>query len=163
MSDATDGIGEIKVAVLSGSASDSEFVQACTDQLAEFGIAHEARVLSAHRQGEALQAFMRDSETRGCQVYIAMAGMAAHLPGVVASMTPRPVLGVPLKGGVMDGLDALLSVVQMPKGVPVGCLAVGRAGARNAAILAAQILAVADADMAAKVRQLKADMADGAR
>ena len=153
----------IKVAVLSGSPSDAESVQACCDQLEAFGIPHEAQVLSAHRQGEALHAFMEDSERRGCQVYIAMAGMAAHLPGVVASITPRPVLGVPLKGGVMDGLDALLSVVQMPKGVPVGTLAVGKAGARNAAILAAQILAVADDGMAAKIRQMKADMAEGAR
>ena len=153
----------IKVAVLSGSPSDAEFVQASTDQLEAFGIAHEARVLSAHRQGEALHAFMEDSEQRGCQVYIAMAGMAAHLPGVVASLTPRPVLGVPLKGGIMDGLDALLSVVQMPKGVPVGTLAVGKAGARNAAILAAQILAVADESLAAKIRKMKAEMAEGAR
>ena len=153
----------IQVAVLSGSPSDAESVKACTDQLAAFGIAHEARVLSAHRQGEALHAFMLESEERGCKVYIAMAGMAAHLPGVVASLTPRPVLGVPLKGGIMDGLDALLSVVQMPKGVPVGTLAVGKAGARNAAILAAQILAVADDALAGKIRQLKADMAEGAR
>jgi 5-(carboxyamino)imidazole ribonucleotide mutase len=153
----------IQVAVLSGSPSDSEFVQACTDQLEAFGIPHEARVLSAHRQGEALHAYMQESEERGCQVYIAMAGMAAHLPGVVASLTPRPVLGVPLRGGVLDGLDALLAVVQMPKGVPVGCLAVGKPGARNAAILAAQILAVADKEIAARVRRLKADMADGAR
>jgi 5-(carboxyamino)imidazole ribonucleotide mutase len=153
----------IKVAVLSGSPSDSESVQACTDQLAAFGIPHEARVLSAHRQGAALHAFMEESEGRGCQVYIAMAGMAAHLPGVVASLTPRPVLGVPLKGGVMDGLDALLAVVQMPKGVPVGTLAVGKAGARNAAILAAQILAVADEGLADQLRQMKAEMAEGAR
>ena len=153
----------IQVAVLSGSPSDAEFVQACTDQLGAFGIAHEARALSAHRQGEALHEFMQEAEKRGCQVYIAMAGMAAHLPGVVASLTPRPVLGVPLKGGVMDGLDALLSVVQMPKGVPVGTLAVGKAGARNAAILAAQILAVADEGLAAQIREFKADMASGAR
>lgn len=153
----------IKVAVLSGSPSDQEFVQACTDQLEALQIPHEARVLSAHRQGEALHAYMREAEDRGCQVYIAMAGMAAHLPGVVASITPRPVLGVPLKGGVLDGLDALLSVVQMPKGVPVGCLAVGKAGALNAAILAAQILAVADPAVAARVRELKASMAEGSR
>lgn len=153
----------IQVAVLCGSPSDQEFVKACTDQLEALGIRHEARVLSAHRQGEALHAYMGESEERGCQVYIAMAGMAAHLPGVVASLTPRPVLGVPLKGGVMDGLDALLSVVQMPRGVPVGCLAVGKAGARNAAILAAQILAVADDSIGARVRELKAAMAEGAR
>ena len=155
--------GSIQVAVLSGSPSDGEFVKACTDQLEALGIPHEARVLSAHRQGDALHAYMRESEGRGCQVYIAMAGMAAHLPGVVASLTPRPVLGVPLKGGVLDGLDALLSVVQMPRGVPVGCLAVGSSGARNAAILAAQILAVSDESIATRIRQLKADMADGAR
>lgn len=153
----------IQVAVLSGSPSDQDFVQACTDQLEALGIAYEARVLSAHRQSGALHAFLQETEQRGCQVYIAMAGMAAHLPGVVASVTPRPVLGVPLKGGVLDGLDALLSVVQMPKGVPVGCLAVGKAGARNAAILAAQILAVADEGIAARVRDLRASMADGPR
>ena len=149
------------VAVLCGSRSDDEFVAACCEQLEAFGIVHEARVLSAHRQGEALVAFVRDAEQRGCKVFVAMAGMAAHLPGVVASLTARPVLGVPLKGGVLDGLDALLSVVQMPKGVPVGCLAVGKAGARNAAILAAQILAIADASIAAKVAAFKADLASG--
>jgi len=153
----------MQVAVLSGSPSDAEFVQACCEQLTAMGISHEARVLSAHRQGEALHEFMQESEQRGCQLYIAMAGMAAHLPGVVASMTPRPVLGVPLKGGVLDGLDALLSVVQMPRGVPVACLAVGKAGAKNAAILAAQILAVGDDALAGKVRELKASMAEAAR
>jgi 5-(carboxyamino)imidazole ribonucleotide mutase len=119
--------------------------------------------LSAHRQGEALSAYVREAESRGCKVFIAMAGMAAHLPGVVASLTARPVLGVPLKGGVLDGLDALLSVVQMPKGVPVGCLAVGKAGARNAAILAAQILAVSDAALASRVERFRADQAAAAR
>jgi 5-(carboxyamino)imidazole ribonucleotide mutase len=153
----------IQVAVLSGSPSDEEFVQACTDQLQALGIAHEARTLSAHRQSEALHAYMKETEERGCRVYIAMAGMAAHLPGVVASITARPVLGVPLKGGVLDGLDALLSVVQMPKGVPVGCLAVGKAGARNAAILAAQILAVADGEIDARVAALRTAFAEGAR
>lgn len=153
----------IRVAVLSGSSSDDEFVTICCEQLEAFGIAHEARVLSAHRQAEALAAFVREAEGRGCQVFVAMAGMAAHLPGVVASLTTRPVLGVPLKGGLLDGLDALLSVVQMPKGVPVGCLAVGKAGARNAAVLAAQILALGDPSMAERVERFKSDLADGGR
>lgn len=153
----------IDVAVLSGSESDAEFVEVCCEQLAEFAIAHESRVLSAHRQGEALAVYVREAEGRGCKVFVAMAGMAAHLPGVVASLTSRPVLGVPLKGGVLDGLDALLSVVQMPKGVPVACLAVGKAGARNAAVLAAQILAVADVGMAGRVARYKVDLAAGGR
>lgn len=153
----------IEVAVLSGSVSDAEFVNACCEQLDAFGIAHEARVLSAHRQGEALAAFVREAEARGCKVFVAMAGMAAHLPGVVASLTAHPVLGVPLPGGMLDGLDALLSVVQMPKGVPVGCLAVGKAGARNAAVLAAQVLAVGDPALREKVLRFKADLATGGR
>lgn len=153
----------IDVAVLSGSTTDAEFVEACREQLGEFAIAHESRVLSAHRQGEALAAYVREAEGRGCKVFIAMAGMAAHLPGVVASLTSRPVLGVPLRGGVLDGLDALLSVVQMPRGVPVGCLAVGKSGARNAAVMAAQILAVADVGMAGRIARFKADLADGGR
>ena len=132
----------IQVAVLSGSPSDAEMVDACCEVLRDYGIAHERRVLSAHRQPQALQAFMEKAEERGCRLYIALAGMAAHLPGVVASQTSRPVLGVPLKGGFLDGLDALLAVVQMPGGVPVGTLAVGKAGAKNAAHLAARVLAL---------------------
>lgn len=155
--------GRITVAVLSGSPSDADFVKACCEQLESFGIAHEDRVISAHRQPKELESFVREAEERGVRVFVAMAGMAAHLPGVVASLTTRPVLGVPLKGGVMDGLDALLSVVQMPKGVPVACLAAGSAGARNAAVLAAQILAIGDDAMAEKVREFKAELAEGRR
>jgi len=150
-----------KVAIVSGSPSDSEFVDLCAKILEGYGIPLEREVLSAHRRGEALREFVVEVESRGCQVFIAMAGMAAHLPGVVASLTAKPVLGVPLKGGVLDGLDALLSVVQMPKGVPVGCLAVGSAGARNAAILAAQILSLSDDELAGKLRAQKEDMAEG--
>jgi 5-(carboxyamino)imidazole ribonucleotide mutase len=149
----------IRVAVLAGSESDREFIELCTAQLSSFEIAHEARVLSAHRQGAALRDFIAEAEIRGCQVFICMAGMAAHLPGVVASLTSRPVLGVPLRGGVLDGLDALLSVAQMPKGVPVACLAVGGAGARNAATLAAQILALADPQLAERLSRFRAEMA----
>jgi 5-(carboxyamino)imidazole ribonucleotide mutase len=149
----------IQVAVVSGSSRDADFVQSCCDQLDAFGLRYERRVLSAHRQPAALEAFLAEAETRGAAVFIAMAGMAAHLPGVVASKTAKPVLGVPLPGGAMDGLDALLSVVQMPKGVPVACLALGNAGAKNAAILAAQILATSDEVLAAKVNDFRREMA----
>ena len=151
----------VRVAILSGSPSDSEFVDLCAGILEDYGIAFDRQVLSAHRRGDALRKYVAEVEAGGCQVYIAMAGMAAHLPGVVASLTTKPVLGVPLKGGILDGLDALLSVVQMPKGVPVGCLAVGSAGARNAAHLAAQILALGDEELAARLRSNKEAMAEG--
>ena len=150
---------EVRVAILSGSASDSDSVDACASMLEEFGVPYERRVLSAHRQGDKLRAYVDDVQQRGCQVFICMAGMAAHLPGVVASLTTKPVLGVPLKGGVMDGLDALLSVVQMPKGVPVGCLAVGSAGARNAALLGVQILSLADGELAQRFAAYREELA----
>ena len=129
----------ILVAVLMGSKSDWETMGAASETLAEFGIPHESRVLSAHRTPEQLRAFMKDAEARGCQVYIAGAGGAAHLAGVVASETVRPVLGVPISS-VLNGLDSLLSTVQMPGGIPVGTLAIGKAGATNAALLAVSIL-----------------------
>lgn len=151
------------VVILAGSTSDDASVDACAQMLEKFGIAHERRVLSAHRQPEALRAYVREVEGRGAQVYVCMAGMAAHLPGVVASMTTRPVLGVPLKGGLLDGLDALLSVVQMPAGIPVGCLAVGSAGAKNAAVLAAQILALTDPQLSERLARHRTEIAGGAR
>jgi 5-(carboxyamino)imidazole ribonucleotide mutase len=152
----------LDVAVLSGSPRDADFVQVCCDQLENLGLSFERRVLSAHRQAAALEEFLEEAQGRGARVFIALAGMAAHLPGVVASKTARPVIGVPLPGGVMDGMDALLSVAQMPKGVPVACVAVGKAGARNAAILAAQILGTGDVEIAARVTELKREMAEGA-
>lgn len=157
-----EGNGRVSflVAILSGSSSDSDSVDACAKQLEELGVPYERRVLSAHRQGDRLREFVAQAEAQGCRVFIAMAGMAAHLPGVVASLTTKPVLGVPLKGGVLDGLDALLSVVQMPKGVPVATLAVGSAGARNAALLAAQILALSDEGLAARYRAFREGLAN---
>ncbi len=149
----------IQVAVLSGSESDADFVEVCGRQLDHFAIAHDCRVVSAHRQPQALAAFIREAESRGARVFIAMAGLAAHLPGVVASQTTCPVLGVPLPGGAMGGMDALLSVVQMPKGVPVAGLALGRAGAQNAAILAAQILSVGDPELRNRVEDFKRALA----
>lgn len=151
------------VAILSGSPSDDEMVDACQAVLEQFEITCERRVLSAHRQPQALKDYIADAESRGCALYIAMAGMAAHLPGVVGSLTGKPVLGVPLPGGVLDGVDALLSVVQMPAGVPVGALAVGVAGARNAAHLAARILALGDPDLASRIDAFRQHLADGGR
>jgi phosphoribosylaminoimidazole carboxylase PurE protein len=149
------------VAILSGSPSDSDAIDVCAKQLEDLGVPYERRVLSAHRQGERLRGFVAEAEAQGCSVFICMAGMAAHLPGVVASLTTKPVLGVPLKGGLLDGLDALLSVVQMPKGVPVATLAVGKAGARNAALLAAQILALGDESVARRYEAFRAALAEG--
>lgn len=132
---------EILVSILMGSKSDWELMRHASDTLDELGIAHEARALSAHRTPEALFDYIKDAEKRGIQVIIAAAGGAAHLPGVVAAKTILPVLGVPIPSSTFtNGLDALLSIVQMPAGIPVGTLAVGKAGAINAAILAASIL-----------------------
>src|SRR5512132_242812 len=124
------------VGVVMGSASDWETMQHCAQQLEAFGVPFETRVLSAHRTPKELAAWIKDAESRGVEVFIAAAGM----PGVVAAHTTRPVLGVPMESKLAGGLDSLLSMVQMPGGIPVGVLAVGRAGAVNSAILAAQIL-----------------------
>jgi len=129
------------VGVVMGSRSDWETMQHCAEQLRSFGVPFETRVLSAHRTPGELSAWIADAEARGVEVFVAAAGMAAALPGVVAANTTLPVLGVPMQTGVMGGLDSLLSMVQMPGGIPVGVLAVGKAGAVNAAILATQILA----------------------
>jgi len=128
------------VAVVMGSRSDWEVMEHCVDTLRALDVAHDARVLSAHRTPDALEEFVADVEARGAQVFVAAAGGAAHLAGVIASKTVRPVLGVPM-GTQLGGLDSLLSTVQMPAGIPVATLAIGRAGAVNAALLAAAILA----------------------
>ena len=134
-----------RVAVLMGSPSDWETMQHTSALLTELGVAHECRAISAHRQPAVLHDYIAEAEAKGVRVFIGAAGGAAHLPGVIASLTPWPVLGVPMKGWATEGLDALLSIAQMPAGVPVGTLAIGKAGAKNAAILAAQILGIADA------------------
>lgn len=127
-----------------GSASDWETMRHCADQLSAFGVPYETRVLSAHRTPEELESWIRSAEERGVRVFVAAAGMAAALPGVVASQTTMPVLGVPMESKLLGGLDSLLSMVQMPGGIPVGVLAVGKAGAVNAAILATQVLGLSD-------------------
>ena len=149
------------VGILCGSSRDLPLVQECERVLQKLGVASETRVLSAHRQPEATAQYAREARGRGLKVLIAMAGLAAHLPGVVAAQTTLPVLGVPLSGGAMGGLDALLSVAMMPGGVPVGCLALDHSGARNAAVLAASILSLSDEKIAARLEALKREMAEG--
>ncbi len=139
------------VAILMGSKSDLEAMRAGADVLKKFGIRYEIRISSAHRTPEATREYVEAAVERGCQVFIAGAGLAAHLAGAIAAHTTRPVIGVPMDAGPLRGMDALLSTVQMPSGVPVASVAIGRTGARNAAYLAAQILALADAALAGRV------------
>ena len=131
-----------KVAIVLGSKSDEEVMKGCTDYLTRFGIPFDLMISSAHRQPDATAELARHAEERGYAVIIAAAGMAAHLPGVIASHTTLPVIGVPLAGSELHGVDALYSIVQMPAGIPVATVAIGSAGARNAAVLAAEILAL---------------------
>jgi len=142
--------------VLMGSASDWETMREAGVELDRLGIPWEVHVSSAHRSLERTIALVRAAERDGVKVFVCGAGMAAHLAGVVAGATTRPVIGVPLPGGVADGLDALLATVQMPGGVPVATVAVGKAGARNAAFLAAAMLALADPALADKLHQARA-------
>lgn len=150
------------VAVICGSRSDLPALKGCFDVLDEYGIGWEASVISAHRQPEALGGYVRDAEERGVRIFVGAAGMAAHLPGVLASLTARPVIGVPLDAGALGGADALYSVVQMPPGVPVASVAIGAAGGKNAAHLAARILALGDPALASQVEATRARLAEGA-
>jgi 5-(carboxyamino)imidazole ribonucleotide mutase len=143
------------VAIVMGSDSDLPVMEASFDVLRAFGVAFEARITSAHRTPEATKAYVQDAEQRGCAVFIAAAGMAAHLAGAVAAATVKPVIGVPMNAS-LDGLDALLSTVQMPAGIPVATVAIGKAGAKNAAYLAAQILSLADAPLAQRLLEERA-------
>jgi 5-(carboxyamino)imidazole ribonucleotide mutase len=141
------------VAVLMGSKSDYPVMEETLKVLERFQIPYEVLITSAHRTPDRTHKYVKEAEERGCKVFICGAGMAAHLAGVVASMTTLPVIGVPMKGGVMDGIDALLSTVQMPGGVPVATVAVGKAGAKNAGYLAVQILATSDDELKAKLEE----------
>lgn len=151
----------LRVAVLMGSDSDLPVMKLAAEQLKSLGIESEVRVLSAHRSPEATAEFAREAANRGFGAIICGAGAAAHLAGAVAAQTSLPVIGVPLVSGHLGGLDALLATVQMPPGVPVATVAVGESGAKNAAVLAAQILATADKELAARLVKFKADMAAG--
>jgi len=148
-----------KVAVIMGSDSDLPVVEGAVEVLEQFGVPFEVRVLSAHRSPQAVEQFAAQAEARGLQVLIAAAGGAAHLAGVIASRTTLPVIGLPIPTERMGGMDSLLSTVQMPAGVPVACMGLGESGARNAALLAVQILATADAGLRDALRRHKADMA----
>jgi 5-(carboxyamino)imidazole ribonucleotide mutase len=152
----------LRVAVICGSRSDLPALRGCFDTLDTYGLGWEASVISAHRQPEALRTYVREAEGRGVQVFVGAAGLAAHLPGTLASLTGLPVIGVPLDGGALGGADALYAVVQMPPGVPVATMAIGSAGAKNAAHLAARILALTDAGLAARLERFRSDQATGA-
>jgi 5-(carboxyamino)imidazole ribonucleotide mutase len=143
-------MAEPLVGVVMGSRSDWETMRHCAEQLRVFDVPFETRVLSAHRTPDELQAWIDQSVSRGVEVFVAAAGMAAALPGVVAARTTRPVLGVPMESPI-HGLDSLLSMVQMPGGIPVGTLAIGKAGAVNAAILATQILALGHPELGGRI------------
>jgi 5-(carboxyamino)imidazole ribonucleotide mutase len=147
------------VAIVMGSRSDWETMRPAAEMLEKLGVACESRVLSAHRTPDALLEYAAGAEARGIQVIIAGAGGAAHLPGVIAAKTILPVLGVPVQSKALNGLDSLLSIVQMPAGVPVGTLAIGPSGATNAAIFATEILGVKHPDLREAVRKLRAEQA----
>jgi len=135
-----------------GSDSDLSTVQATLDVLSKLEIPHEVKITSAHRTPAATHAYVKDADRRGCALFIAAAGLAAHLAGTVAGLTLKPVIGIPLDAGPLQGMDSLLSTVQMPGRIPVATVAIGKAGAKNAGYLAAQILALGDADLAERIR-----------
>jgi 5-(carboxyamino)imidazole ribonucleotide mutase len=140
------------VAVLMGSDSDLPTVQGTIDVLDQFQITCEVKITSAHRTPSSTITYVQDAEARGCAVFVCAAGLAAHLAGIVAAHTIRPVIGIPMESGPLNGIDALLSTVQMPGGIPVACMAIGRAGARNAGYFSAQVIALTNVDLAARLR-----------
>jgi 5-(carboxyamino)imidazole ribonucleotide mutase len=148
------------VAVIMGSKSDWETMRHCDETLTQFGVPHECRVLSAHRTPQLASQYALEAESRGFEVVIAAAGGAAHLAGVLAAQTVLPVLGVPMESAALKGLDSLLSTVQMPGGIPVGTLAIGTAGARNAALLAIAILANSRPELREKLKRFRAEQAE---
>jgi len=147
------------VAVLMGSDSDLPLMQTTLDVLTALQVPFEVKITSAHRTPAATHAYVKDADTRGCGVFIAAAGLAAHLAGTVAGLTLKPVIGVPMDAGPLQGMDALLSTVQMPAGIPVACVAIGKTGAKNAAYLAAQMLALNNPALAERLAQERADNA----
>lgn len=144
------------VAILMGSENDLPIMQGAADVLKQLGIGYEIKITSAHRTPAVTQAYISDAQERGCKVFISGAGLAAHLAGATAAHTTVPVIGVPIDSGPLSGLDALLSTVQMPAGIPVATVAIGKTGAKNAGYLAAQILALSDADLAERVKAERA-------
>ncbi len=159
MADYTTVDGAI-VGVLMGSASDWPTMTKCAETLSKLGVAHECNAISAHRNHERLAAYIADAESRGVKVFICAAGGAAHLAGVVAAQTHLPVLGCPMQAWALEGLDSLLSTVQMPRGVPVATFAIGKAGAVNAALFAAAVLALSDEGIRGKLEEFRREQAD---
>lgn len=151
------------VTILMGSESDLSIMQAAADVLTQLQIGCEIKITSAHRTPATTQEIIADAEARGCQVFIAGAGLAAHLAGATAAHTTKPVIGVPINSGPLNGIDALLSTVQMPAGIPVATVAIGKTGAKNAAYLAAQMLSLGDADLADRVKAERAANAEKVR
>ncbi len=147
------------VAVLMGSDSDFQVMQHTLEILDKLDIPYEVKITSAHRTPDATHAYVKQADARGCAVFIAAAGLAAHLAGTIAGLTIKPVIGVPMDGGSLGGMDALLSTVQMPAGIPVACVAIGKAGAKNAAYLAAQILGLSSNELATLLQEDRAENA----
>ncbi|OPX26815.1 MAG: 5-(carboxyamino)imidazole ribonucleotide mutase [Campylobacteraceae bacterium 4484_166] len=141
------------VSIIMGSKSDYEVIKNCIDTMESFGVRYEVIISSAHRSPKRTKDYIIEAEKKGAKVFIAAAGMAAHLAGAVAANTTKPVIGVPMKGGAMDGMDAMLSTVQMPSGMPVATVALGKAGAINASYLAMQILSLTDKELAIKLKE----------
>jgi len=156
-------LSQIQVSVVMGSKSDLPVMKECSEILDDFGVVYEMKILSAHRMPDATSGYAKNIEKRGIQVIIAGAGGAAHLPGIIAANTVMPVIGVPLASSDLQGLDALYSIVQMPAGVPVACMAIGTAGARNAAILAVKILSLSSSELKKKMEEYKAKLAQGTK
>jgi len=152
-----------RVQIMLGSSSDLPVLEKALPLLDKFGLTHAVEVASAHRQPRKVHRVVQAADKGGTEVFIAVAGMAAALPGVVASLTAKPVIGVPVASGALAGMDAMVSMVQMPPGVPVATVAIGSAGARNAAVLAARIIGLHDAKVAAAVEAHRKEMARGAR
>ncbi len=152
-----------QVMIILGSKSDLPVIEGMYSLLDRFGLSYGVEVASAHRQPDKLKRIIKAGEKGGTEIFIAAAGMAAHLPGVVASLTGKPVIGVPVASGPLQGIDALLSIVQMPPGVPVATVAVGSAGARNAACLAARMMALKDSKVATAVEDYRRELARGGR
>jgi phosphoribosylaminoimidazole carboxylase PurE protein len=156
-------VSAVRVGIVVGSQSDLDVMGKCTEVLDDYGVGWEIGVMSAHRAGEVVRAYGAAAQQRGLLVLIAAAGAAAHLPGVLASLTTLPVIGVPLAATPLAGFDSLLSIVQMPPGIPVATVAVGDMGARNSAHLAAEIIALTDPEVAAAIVRMRARMRDSVR
>jgi len=154
-------LSQIQVSVVMGSKSDLPVMKKCLEVLDDFGVVYETKILSAHRMPDATSDYAKNIEKRGIQVVVAGAGGAAHLPGTIGANTVMPVIGVPLASSDLQGLDALYSIVQMPAGVPVACMAIGTAGAKNAAILAVKILSLSSLELKKKMEEYKAKLAQG--